>query len=118
MVAEELGHMISADYVDLLEPVRKKKSDGGDGSVRYANPRAGELLGLERDELIGRDFEFSESSDTGREIQVQRPDGSESWLEVQRGAGRRAVERVYDDTLAGRTEPQHGHVLSLWTAAS
>ncbi|MDJ0867923.1 MAG: DUF2855 family protein [Myxococcota bacterium] len=39
---------------------------------------------------------------------------SESWLQVQRGAGREAVVRVYEDTLAGRTEPQHGHVLSLW----
>jgi NADPH:quinone reductase-like Zn-dependent oxidoreductase len=42
---------------------------------------------------------------------------SESWLQVHRGYGREAVERVYDDTLAGRTEPQHGHVLSLWDAA-
>ena len=42
---------------------------------------------------------------------------SESWLRVQRGYGRQAVERVYEDTLAGRTEPQHGHVLSLWDAA-
>ncbi len=39
---------------------------------------------------------------------------SEGWLEVKRGRGREAVERVYEDTLAGRTEPQHGHVLSLW----
>jgi len=42
---------------------------------------------------------------------------SESWLEVRRGFGREAVEQVYDDTLAGRTEPQHGHALSLWDAA-
>ena len=42
---------------------------------------------------------------------------SESWLQVRRGYGREAVERVYEDTLAGRTEPQHGHVLSLWDAA-
>jgi NADPH:quinone reductase-like Zn-dependent oxidoreductase len=41
---------------------------------------------------------------------------SESWLEVQRGCGRDAVERVYAETLAGRTEPHHGHVLSLWNA--
>ncbi len=41
---------------------------------------------------------------------------SDSWLEVQRGSGRDAVVRVYEDTLAGRTEPQHGHVLSLWDA--
>ena len=42
---------------------------------------------------------------------------SEGWLQVQRGAGREAVERVYEDTLAGRTEPRNGHVLSLWDAA-
>ncbi len=41
---------------------------------------------------------------------------SEGWLEVQRGVGREAVERVYRETLAGRSEPQHGHVLSLWDA--
>jgi NADPH:quinone reductase-like Zn-dependent oxidoreductase len=42
---------------------------------------------------------------------------SEGWLQVQRGYGREAVERIYGDTLAGRTEPQHGHVLSLWDSA-
>lgn len=41
---------------------------------------------------------------------------SASWLEVRRGYGREAVARVYEDTLAGRTEPRHGHVLSLWEA--
>lgn len=41
---------------------------------------------------------------------------SESWLNVRRGNGRAAVERVYEDTLAGRTEPRDGHVLSLWDA--
>jgi len=39
---------------------------------------------------------------------------SEGWLEVQRSCGRDAVARVYEATLAGRTEPRHGHVLSLW----
>jgi NADPH:quinone reductase-like Zn-dependent oxidoreductase len=41
---------------------------------------------------------------------------SESWLQVQRGQGRNATRHVYDDTLAGRAKPQHGHVLSLWDA--
>ncbi len=53
-----------------------------DASVCFANPRAGELLGQSRDELIGHGFEFSESSGAAREIQVQRPDGSQGWLEV------------------------------------
>ena len=39
---------------------------------------------------------------------------SEGWLQVQRGAGPEAVERVYRDTLAGRSDPRHGHVLSMW----
>jgi hypothetical protein len=39
---------------------------------------------------------------------------SEGWLQVRREAGRAAVERVYGETLAGRTEPRDGHVLSLW----
>lgn len=39
-----------------------------------------------------------------------------SWLQVERGTGREAVERVYRETLAGRARPEHGHVLSLWDA--
>lgn len=36
------------------------------------------------------------------------------WLEVKRGYGRDAVLETYRDTLAGRTRPEHGRVLSLW----
>lgn len=43
---------------------------------------------------------------------------TEEWLEIERGSGREAVERVYQDTLAGRTRPEQGHVLSLWDPAS
>lgn len=43
-------------------------------------------------------------------------DWSSQWLRVQRGDGRDCVERVYLDTLAGRTQPADGHVLSLWDA--
>ncbi len=39
---------------------------------------------------------------------------SEGWLKVKRGVGPQDVVRVYEETLAGRTEPQHGHVLTLW----
>jgi NADPH:quinone reductase-like Zn-dependent oxidoreductase len=38
---------------------------------------------------------------------------SESWLEVEAGQGREAVERVYRDTLEGRARPDHGYILSL-----
>ncbi len=41
-------------------------------------------------------------------------DASGSWLHVVRGAGRDAVERVYRETLEGRTDPAQGHVLTLW----
>lgn len=38
---------------------------------------------------------------------------SNAWLRVARAAGPRAVERVYRETLEGRTEPSRGNVLSL-----
>jgi hypothetical protein len=37
-----------------------------------------------------------------------------SWLTVERGYGGDAVDRVYHETLAGRSDPSIGHVLSLW----
>ena len=36
------------------------------------------------------------------------------WLQVERGYGPAAVERIYTDTLEGRGAPATGHVLSLW----
>ncbi|HVN39584.1 MAG TPA: DUF2855 family protein [Myxococcota bacterium] len=44
-------------------------------------------------------------------------DASDAWLHVVRSRGREALERVYHDTLAGRTRPQDGHVLSLQESA-
>lgn len=43
---------------------------------------------------------------------------SERWFHVVRGNGPAAVERVYDEVLAGRTAPSDGHVLSLWDRTS
>ena len=40
-------------------------------------------------------------------------DASDAWLQVVHGSGREALECVYQDTLAGRTRPADGHVLSL-----
>lgn len=40
-------------------------------------------------------------------------DASDAWLRVVRGSGREALERVYQETLAGRTDPADGHILSL-----
>jgi NADPH:quinone reductase-like Zn-dependent oxidoreductase len=41
-------------------------------------------------------------------------DASASWLQVERGYGRDAVERVFAATLAGQARPDQGYVLSLW----
>ena len=38
---------------------------------------------------------------------------SDAWLEIVRGYGTDAVERVYRATLEGRTAPSQGQVLSL-----
>jgi hypothetical protein len=38
---------------------------------------------------------------------------AKGWITVTHGAGRRAVEAVYRDTLAGRVPPDAAHVLSL-----
>jgi NADPH:quinone reductase-like Zn-dependent oxidoreductase len=40
-------------------------------------------------------------------------DASDAWLHVVRSSGRDALERVYQDTLAGRTQPADGHILSV-----
>jgi len=40
-------------------------------------------------------------------------DSSDAWLRVVRSSGRDAVERVYQDVLAGRTHSADGHILSL-----
>jgi NADPH:quinone reductase-like Zn-dependent oxidoreductase len=40
-------------------------------------------------------------------------DASDAWLHVVRSSGRESLERVYQDTLAGRTLPADGHVVSL-----
>jgi hypothetical protein len=40
-------------------------------------------------------------------------DASDAWLRVVRGSGRDALALAYADTLAGRTHPADGHVLSL-----
>jgi len=40
-------------------------------------------------------------------------DASDAWLHVVRSSGREALERVYQDTLAGRTDPADGQIVSL-----
>jgi hypothetical protein len=38
---------------------------------------------------------------------------SENWMQIQRGAGRGDLQRVYAEMLAGNASPDVGHVLSL-----
>ena len=40
-------------------------------------------------------------------------DASDAWLHVVRSSGREALERVYQETLAGRTDPADGQIVSL-----
>ena len=44
-------------------------------------------------------------------------DSTDAWLTVERGYGRDAVESVYAETLAGKTSPKTGQVISLWDSA-
>jgi hypothetical protein len=41
-------------------------------------------------------------------------ESTRKWLQVERGHGRDAVERVYQATLQGSARPDQGNVLSLW----
>jgi hypothetical protein len=41
-------------------------------------------------------------------------ESSTKWLQVERGYGREAVERVYTTTLNGSASPAAGNILSLW----
>lgn len=41
-------------------------------------------------------------------------ESSKRWLDVERGYGRDAVERVYHATLENRARPNQGNILSLW----
>ena len=45
-------------------------------------------------------------------------EASDAWLKVVRGHGREALAQVFQKTLAGRTEPADGHVLSLFEGRS
>jgi len=45
-------------------------------------------------------------------------DTTPRWLTVERGYGAAEVERVYQETLAGKAEPRIGHVLSMWDDVS
>jgi hypothetical protein len=42
---------------------------------------------------------------------------SGNWMKIERGNGTAAVERVYQQVLAGESVPSVGHVLSLWDGA-
>lgn len=39
---------------------------------------------------------------------------SDSWLQVQHNRGAEAVNRAYQEVLAGKTSPASGHIISMW----
>jgi hypothetical protein len=39
---------------------------------------------------------------------------TDGWLQLRRGSGPEAMERVYRDTLEGRVDPSVGRLLSPW----
>ena len=39
----------------------------------------------------------------------------DSWLRVERGYGPDAVEGIYQQVLAGKTDPASGQIISMWS---
>ena len=86
-----------------------------------AGPRADDLPGAKPEFFFAPGQIQKRSKEWGPQVLMQRlgeswsgfRDGSDAWLKVVRESGREAVERVYQETLAGKTLPNEGHVLSL-----
>lgn len=95
------------------------------GATHWSAPRRSEGLPGPKPEFFFAPAQIvKRSEDWGREGLSQRIaaawtkfcDASDAWLHVVRSQGREALARVYQDTLAGRTQPAEGHVLSLQDA--
>jgi len=93
------------------------------GVTHWEAPRAAQDLPGPKTEFFFAPTQIQKrSKDWGAEGFQQRVgaawrtfrDASAAWLHVVRASGRDALARVYQETLAGRTRPQDGHVLSLW----
>lgn len=54
-----------------------------DGTVRFANPAAGVLLGCEAETLIGKPFEFDVQTGPKHEVRVVQPDGATRVAEIR-----------------------------------
>jgi hypothetical protein len=92
------------------------------GATHWSSPRRSEGLPGPKPEFFFAPAQIvKRSQDWGPQVLSQRIasawtkfcDASDAWLHVVCSRGREATERVYQDTLAGRTQPADGHILSL-----
>lgn len=91
------------------------------GTHWSAEGRAGDLPGPEPSFFFAPSQIVKRTKDWGAEGFQQRMGEAwgrfvaftDGWLEVVHGEGRDAVERTWQEVLAGRARPQQGHVLSL-----
>jgi hypothetical protein len=92
------------------------------GATHWSAPRASEDLPGPKPEFFFAPGQIARrSKEWGPQVLAQRLaaawtqfcDASDAWLRVVRSSGREALERIYQDTLAGRTRPADGHILSL-----
>ena len=92
------------------------------GATHWSAERPNEALPGPKPEFFFAPAQIvKRSKDWGPQVLAQRIgeawtkfcDASDAWLHVVRGSGREALARVYQESLAGRTQPDEGHVLSL-----
>jgi hypothetical protein len=92
------------------------------GATHWAAPRAGgELPGPKPEFFFAPSQIAKRRQDWGARGFEERLgaawtrfcDDSDAWLQVVPSRGAAALERVYRETLAGRTDPAEGHVVSL-----
>jgi len=124
----------SAVFVDMAGNTKVSRTvhDHLGGSLKYsqriggthwdAGGDDGDIPGPEREFFFAPGQIQKRIADWGPEGFQQRlgsswkefQQASGSWLRVERGYGREAVERVYRATLEGSASPAQGNVLSLW----
>jgi NADPH:quinone reductase-like Zn-dependent oxidoreductase len=116
------GHVVRAVHEHFRDQLKHSCSVG---MTHWEAPRAaGDLPGPKPDFFFAPTQIQKRVKDWGAEGFQQRVGAawrafrtaSSAWLHVVHESGREAVQRVYRDTVAGRSKPQNGHVLSLWDA--
>lgn len=92
------------------------------GATHWSAERAAEALPGPKPEFFFAPGQIGKrTQDWGRRVLSERLasawtrycDASDAWLRVVRGSGREALERSYQEILAGRTDPAEGKILSL-----